>query len=152
VKVAYALDDMDMSKVFTKQHLPLKDDGGRTVKQKVPVCTSEIRELFRNWDCCKDHVVFFKEFKRVSPPWTYPTAQGNELKLWANYAAQRAKKLQAKYGKTGNELYKSIKSNVDTAVKNAVSRSTVEAFHASKPSLFNPKYALPVDNENHEKL
>jgi len=152
VKIAYALDDMDLSKVVTKQYVALKDDDGYTVKQKVPVCTSEIREIFRNWDHLADHVIFFKGFKRVPPPWNPATGTTQEVKLWADYAAKRANKLKAKYGKSNDKLYATVKSNVERAAQNFAPKPTLDAFHASKPSLFNPKYALPVDHTAHELL
>ncbi|CAE6734279.1 hypothetical protein R69927_02276 [Paraburkholderia domus] len=152
VKIAYALDDLTLLTVVTGAAINLRDPGGKSVKQKVPVCTSEIREIFRNWDYLKDHVVFFKDFKSVPPPWCAPTAQGNEIALWAKYAAARARKLQAKYDKTDNKLYKTVKNTVASAAQNNIPILTLRDFHASKPSAFNPRYALPVDNEAHENV
>ncbi|MBN3761795.1 hypothetical protein [Burkholderia sp. Ac-20365] len=150
IKIAYSLDDMNLSAVVRRDALSLRDEDGKSVKQKVPVCTSEIREIFRNWDYLEKHVVFFKDFKRVPPPWCIPTGTAADVKLWANYAAARAKKLQVKYGKANNKLYESVKNTVSEAAKNQIPPHTVRDFHLSKPSAFNPKYALPVDHEKHE--
>lgn len=152
VKIAYALDDMDLSKVVARDALSLRDEAGHSVKLKVPVCTSEIREIFRNWDYLEKHVVFFKEFKRVPPPWCAPTGSAQEIRLWARYAAARARKLQAKYDKSDNKLYATVKSTLANAAKDNIPMHTVRDFHLSKPSAFNPKYALPVDHVDHEKV
>jgi hypothetical protein len=151
-KIVYALDDMNLTNVVKGEHINLKDAGGSVTKKKVPVCTSEIREIFRNWDYLKNHVIFFKALKKVPPPWEQPTASMAEQKLWSKYAVKRAKALKDKYGKTDNKVYSAVKSNVERTCQDFAPKPTLDAFHLSKPSLFNPKYALPVDHEAHETL
>lgn len=100
--VAYCLDDLDIGAIVERKWLIKQDDtvlGFETDRataaqsgnfQKVPVCTTEVRELFRCWDWFGQslqngtpRVVFYRGFERTLPPWTSRTA---EQALWAAYA------------------------------------------------------------------
>ncbi|KPF48828.1 hypothetical protein D621_15645 [beta proteobacterium AAP51] len=66
-KIAYVLDDLNLTEVV-KKHARLLDPDSST-RRKVPVCTSEIREIFRRWDRLQDHVVFYRWFRKAPAPW-----------------------------------------------------------------------------------
>ena len=99
--VAYALDELDLSKVaylVAGGQYPLTsrarwDDSAKAIvsdtEAKIPVCSSELRELFRYWDYFNAHIVFFKGFWKVKAPWE----EGHYLAQWAAYAQHRAQKL-----------------------------------------------------------
>jgi hypothetical protein len=83
VWIRYMLDDLDLRVVATKAR----------VEEKVPVCTSELREVFRYWDYLSNYVTFYRDFCKVSPPWTAPTANPDTIQAWAAYADHRANKV-----------------------------------------------------------
>lgn len=106
-EIGYALDDLDLGLIsqyvdtsvlnvdtyalrmfqeeVTRQGLPVQE-------RKVPVCTSELREIFRYWDFFSDHVTFYQDFFVVDPPWLRP----QYAQAWSAYARHRAEKLRGK--------------------------------------------------------
>ena len=80
--IRYVLDDLNLEMAATKARV----DG------KVPVCTSELREMFRYWDSLDGDIQFYKEFRRVPPPWESPPATADAVRSWATYAAHLANK------------------------------------------------------------
>lgn len=82
--IHYALDGLDMSVVVSKASIYI---GSR---DKVPVCTSEIKELFRSWHYFKDKVFFYEKFKKVQPPWT------KDPILWGGYLNKRLDRMLIK--------------------------------------------------------
>ncbi|NBC32240.1 MAG: hypothetical protein GVY13_06135 [Alphaproteobacteria bacterium] len=86
-KVHYVLDEVNMDVVLDKT--TIKNSSDYT---KVPIVTSELRYLFRNWNYFKDmgKVLFYKKFQTVSPPWDVGTVP--ELRKWARYAVHRVTK------------------------------------------------------------
>lgn len=79
-RIFYALDGLDLNDVANKT---ARTVGG---KEKVPVCTSEIREIFRMWAFLKSHLTFYRDFVPADPPWT------RNLAAWSQYAKSRAAK------------------------------------------------------------
>ena len=80
-KVHYILDEVDMSVVLDKKDI--QNTSGYT---KMPIVSSELRYLFRNWNRYKGSgkVIFWKEFKDCKAPWD--TA---DKEKWAMYALDR---------------------------------------------------------------
>ena len=129
-KVTYALDDLEMGDVVSKQARQL--DNGRF---KVPVCTSELREIFRRWDVLDGDVFFFRDLMRVPPPWN-PHAPLDELQGWSAYAAARAAKLQATLP-AQSPLAASL-AQVATYHQQGRFAWAVGQYHASHPSALSP--------------
>jgi hypothetical protein len=84
--IHYILDGMDMKTIVDGTMVTNED----TQEKKVPICTSEIRYLFRNWNKFKDtyRVTFYKDYDWASPPW-YDTSDTYVIKRWAQYAVHR---------------------------------------------------------------
>lgn len=93
-RVVYLLDDLDLSMVaYRSSKSGIPDEariGTGPSEGKVPVCTTELREIFRNWDYFAAHLTFFCHFVACDPPW-----QGTPQREmpWARYAAHRAEQL-----------------------------------------------------------
>jgi hypothetical protein len=81
--IFYALDGLTLSDVAQGVHLDLK---GR--ESKVPVCTSELREIFRMWAYLQKHVTFYSHLNESKPPWEL-----SDQEQWSSYALKRARKL-----------------------------------------------------------
>lgn len=87
-KIHYALDGITNSIVASKRAI---DIPGRDIAvPKVPVCTSELRELFRMWNFFRDHTKFYLNFEEIGPLWQ--TCPSEEKKVWAEYASKLATK------------------------------------------------------------
>jgi hypothetical protein len=120
--IAYALDGMDLGLVARR--------GARALgsgSMKVPVCTSEIRELFRNWDRFKDYVKFFEDFQEVDAPWERTA----DIDIWADYARRSATKIRDAYGDIGN-----TGDNMQAVIDKTASFGAVRSFHNSFPSIY----------------
>jgi hypothetical protein len=90
--VFYALDGLDLSMVvdLVTDTGALRDTvkvGKTAEEKKVPVCTSELRELFRYWDELRNHVFFFENFVEVKPPW-----EQSNVDKWGTYAVLRPRR------------------------------------------------------------
>ena len=83
VRVHFALDEINPKDVLEKKLFPEKPGSA---DHKIPITTSELRALFRNWGSARDHVLFYDKQSRVPPPW-----EANP-KDWALYAQQRCAK------------------------------------------------------------
>jgi len=101
--VIYALDEIDLPAVAESRTLEITDtvSGSGKKKIKVPVCTSELREIFRAQDKLEsDHplsgVKFFKELMPVDAPWGKGRSE-EELKSWAEYALHLTRKMLIKF-------------------------------------------------------
>lgn len=81
--IHYALDGLTAEHVVNKTALPI---AGRepTLGNKVPVCTSELRELFRMWNFFREKTYFYRGFRLVQPMWV--TCAPEDKKKWAEYA------------------------------------------------------------------
>jgi len=84
--VHYSLDGLNLAVIARNEAIQV---AGR--KAKVPICTSEIRELFRKWDLFKNNVIFYKKLQICDTPWG--PSQSDEIKAaWATYALELAQK------------------------------------------------------------
>lgn len=81
-QIHYALDGMTLADVAGQVHRPLDQHTS-----KVPVCTSELRELFRMWPYFRNEVTFYFGLNIVQPPW-----DTDSINVWAAYASARAQK------------------------------------------------------------
>ena len=133
-KVAYVLDDLDLTEVVEKKARLLDPD--HSSRRKVPVCTSEIREIFRRWDMLKDHVVFFRWFRKAPAPWESDYFDRHAYRNWSGYAKQRAAKLAGKLGTTDPRRAQLLKVGQDHDAGNFF--AAIDGFHACKPSTLTP--------------
>nr|WP_294976428.1 hypothetical protein [uncultured Pseudomonas sp.] len=83
----YVLDGIDMAAVANKT----------VIQNKVPICTSELRYIFRNWYYFKERgtLIFLRKFQRCQAPWEENPA------LWAAYAEAVVGKYLASAEATG---------------------------------------------------
>jgi hypothetical protein len=86
-KVHYILDGVDMSVVLDKK--TVTNSSGY---DKIPIVSSELRYLFRNWSRFKStgKVLFWKDYKTCPAPWV--AASASDLAGWAEYALDRLQK------------------------------------------------------------
>lgn len=90
--ILYALDDLDLIKIPFRTQFEERNTSGTVTFSKIPVCTTELREIFRYWDYYQKYVVFFNDFHQVTPPWEAPIANGDMIQGWARYASHLAEK------------------------------------------------------------
>jgi hypothetical protein len=82
-RIFYALDGLALSDVAQGAHRALD-----STRSKVPVCTSELREIFRMWAFLQKHVQFYLHLKKSDPPWKL-----SDQEQWSAYAVERSKKV-----------------------------------------------------------
>jgi len=82
VRVHFVLDKIEMKDVLGKTVFPSTDKSYTLI----PITTSELRTLFRNWDSAAGHVLFYLDQKRVKAPWDTEPAG------WIEYAKRRCAK------------------------------------------------------------
>lgn len=128
--IAYALDDLNLDEVVNKTARQL--ENGRF---KVPVCTSELRELFRRWDYCSQWVIFFEDLHRVNPPW-HPDRGWSALQGWAKYASERAAKLASQVGDR-HARHAALLQVTQWYDGNRYAEA-IQAFHLAGPSTISP--------------
>lgn len=88
-KIHYILDGIDIGKVITRATVSNKS------YEKTPICSSELRFLFRNWQAYKSSVQFWKKYDHADPPWYDDKTD----ELWAAYALARILKGYARRAK-----------------------------------------------------
>jgi hypothetical protein len=82
-RIFCALDGLTLSEVAQGAHRAL--DRSRS---KVPVCTSELREIFRMWAFLQNHVTFYLHLENSEPPWKL-----SDKADWSAYAVKRDEKV-----------------------------------------------------------
>lgn len=82
-KIRFVLDNIDMKDVLAKTQF---QDASHPLK--VPITTSELRALFRNWKTTRGHVIFYRNQDVVQAPWDA------EPDVWHAYAEARYKKYE----------------------------------------------------------
>ncbi len=127
--VFYALDNLDIVKMADNSTHDEKDKKGNIVFSKVPICTSEVRELFRYWYFYKKNVIFCKNFRFCKPPWDSSIATHNVLKLWASYALKRANKILFLPGNLNKTLVKLLQLSVEKFYQGDYI-ATIEYYHS----------------------
>jgi hypothetical protein len=131
-RIAYALDDLDLGAVVARTAFPLETDPERG---KVPVCTSELREVFRRWDVCQHWVFFYEDLHGVPPPWDQSRGE-QAVQSWAAYAAARATKLALRLPQ-GHGL-SGMLNQVSTLHQNGQHVQAISTYHAAQPSSLGP--------------
>ncbi|MBV6785886.1 hypothetical protein [Xanthomonas euvesicatoria] len=131
--IAYVLDDLDLDTVAQRITVSERTDrlGEGTTERKVPVCTSELREIFRRWDYFVGYLTFYKAWKVSDPPW-YTHGRQN----WAMYAAHLAAKIVAKHPAEQHLVQKRLE--VDQAIQAGEPLQAIHRFHEMNPSRFLP--------------
>lgn len=124
-KVHYILDDIDQSVLLAKA--TITNGSGYT---KIPICTSEIRYLFRTWNRYQSgKVVFWQNYAQTSPPWK--THEMPYRARWAAYAVERLWKYRhktqtiatlAKFGTASEKDYRRLLVNVEKFIENNVKK------------------------------
>ncbi|PHQ80560.1 MAG: hypothetical protein COB66_04510 [Coxiella sp. (in: Bacteria)] len=84
--IIYALDDINP--IVAAKGMRVKVITGDAWKTKVPVCTTELRYLFRYWNHFCDGVKFVKALEVTQAPWDVADAQQD----WAKYTLHLARK------------------------------------------------------------
>lgn len=130
--IAYALDDLDLVAVVDKTAFELESQPGRF---KVPVCTSELREVFRRWDICSPWVLFYADLQRVPPPWD--DSRGLQaVQPWAAYAAARSTKLAD--GLSPMHLKTNMLREVSRLHAQGHYGQAILTYHSAQPSTLAP--------------
>lgn len=130
--IAYAIDDLNMNEVVSRTPRELDDSPGRF---KLPVCTSELREIFRRWDYLAGWVRFFVDLQQVRPPW-HRDRTADELRGWAAYAAARAAKLAQRL--PPQHVRQAELAQVQLRFQQNAYGQAIDLFHAAKPSELQP--------------
>lgn len=110
--VHYALDGINLDKLADETGRPGTVHLVQKNVDKVPVCTSEIRELFRMWNYFRREwrVWFYEELETAPAPWNYPGQQ----KGWAAYARHIAQKSITKLElDDSSPMYQSFQAVID---------------------------------------
>jgi hypothetical protein len=132
-KIFYALDELDLPRVaylvnagaYPATSRVRRDDQDKIVydaEGKIPVCSSELREIFRYWDYFQRHIVFFEGLYKTTAPWERP----EQADPWAAYAKHRAAKLLAAVGSSPRAG--SLKDRVDLC-QGASSAEAIHIYH-----------------------
>ena len=85
----YILDGMDIAAIVDKKRML----NSSTNLNKVPICTSEIRYIFRHWNrlAGTGRLLFYDKFNKVRAPWVNDAHMGT-WPSWADYAISRVNK------------------------------------------------------------
>jgi hypothetical protein len=128
--IAYVLDDLDLNTVAQRLRVEETTDklGPNTTERKVPVCTSELREIFRRWDFFVRHLTFYTNFVTCLEPWS-TTGQQH----WATYANHLAGKILVNH--PGAAV---ARAGVAQALNAGMYVQAIERFHEMKPSRYLP--------------
>lgn len=129
--IAYVLDDLDLNVVAQRLRVAETTDrlGANTTERKVPVCTSELREIFRRWDFFVEHLTFYTGFVVCDEPWS---AHGYS-QHWATYAVHLAAKVAQQHPHLA-----AASGDVQQAFNNGLYLQAIGRFHAMRPSRYLP--------------
>jgi hypothetical protein len=113
-KVHYVLDGIDMSDVVGKKAMALW-----TGTTGVPITTSELRYLFRNWyrlknDAAKGRIRFWMSYQPSIAPWD---ANPKEWLQYAKHRLEKRKAVLSKYGSLMASFDTSPQSDPASALK-----------------------------------
>lgn len=149
--IVYALDKMDLTAVATGAVLEISMPAEDRIKMKVPVCTSELREIFRNYDYYQHAVHFTSGLKKVSPPWLHDSCANS----WAEYALHLIRKLLILHNTLDTSDIGKVKFAIE-AYSNGDYASTIKLYHELNPSkylgiqklLFKKEKAKTISNSH----
>ena len=134
-KLHYILDGMDVDAIVKKDRMLNESTG----KHKVPICTSEVRYIFRHWNrlAATNRLLFYHDFDAVDAPWSNQKYQGTWAG-WAEYALHRYNKHQARVPSGVKKTRMAWAINAFTLGKNAITaRSVIDCFHGIPSALMN---------------
>lgn len=150
-RVVYLLDDLDLDKVaYLSGKSGIPDDArivGGPSDGKVPICTTEIREIFRNWDYFRAYLKFFKDFREAAPPWA--AVHGKERE-WAAYANHRARALLSSTHPLSTTQRGHLQACCDQHATSPA--QAIESFHLARPSLYSKGAAVHTVTTEPEAL
>jgi hypothetical protein len=137
--VAYLLDDLDLDKVAYLVVDNTIPDSARIVggpsDGKVPICSTEIRELFRNWDSLCHYVKFFEKMYACKAPWE----RSEFFAKWAAYAKHRAEKLlEAKRHEMPSGDVASFIRCIELT-GGGLHEKAIKTFHEAHPSMYGKR-------------
>ena len=142
-QITYSLDDMDLGAVANKQWrdwdknaFVSESDLTPTSNAKVPVCTTEIREIFRGWDFLKAHVTFYENFVRVDPPWE----RDADREVWGSYARLLARQMIKKHAAA--PLLGNVRANAEWCIASKKAVDAITRYHQCHASAFRGKHAV----------
>jgi hypothetical protein len=147
--LVYALDKLELSPIGRGEILHIKDSNNDQIKLKVPVCTSELREVFRNIDKFETNISYYKGLKKTSAPWEEGNAP-SLLQDWAEYAMHLTRSLLIQY--PGDVLCFNGASKMLTAWSKNEWELVIEVYKTIKPSeLYQPVLpSIQKHIKNHE--
>ena len=157
--VVYALDDLNLQAVADRLWLVDANDGSAIQFKtrvdaassagfrKVPVCTTELRELFRSWDhfggrltSTEKRVEFMRGFVPAPPPW-----ETSDQAVWAAYAERLTDKWFSKLPPLVQTTKKALADNVKSRRRGSDFKGAIDAYHALGIGEFKSNSrALPV--------
>jgi hypothetical protein len=130
----YILDGMDIQAIVDKKRML----NSSTKLHKVPICTSEIRYIFRHWNrlAATKRLLFYDKFDKVAAPWANNAHMGT-WPSWADYAISRADKHSHSIPVVKKRTFDAAVRdfNVSRSVSNA--RGVVAAFHSIPSACVN---------------
>lgn len=134
----YILDEMDIGTIVGKKML-INDT---TQAAKVPICTSELRYIFRHWNQIRDgSLKFYDGYQQCGAPWADTKWQRHRAD-WADYAIDRVKKYRTRIiASVGNASLLSAFDSAERMFKLGrvpiTAKKVIEAFHALPATLTN---------------
>lgn len=134
----YILDEMDVGTIVDKTML-LNDT---TNAKKVPICTSELRYIFRHWNHLKGgSLKFYDQYDECGAPWSDARWETHRAG-WADYAIARVTKFRDLIVKTmgGPALLHDFDQKVQqfrTLRAPVSAEKVITAFHALPATLTN---------------
>jgi hypothetical protein len=145
--IRYALDGLNLEWVAKKIRLA-KDGTQNAITGKLPICTTELRELFRCWDYFQSRVTFYKSFWTVMPPWSDPMASHAEREAWATYADRQARKILASLSPFAR--INSAWTEVNSAFEKNDYSGTIQRYHQMAPSRWGKTGPFHINNAQSE--
>ena len=103
---------------------------------KVPVCTTEIREIFRGWDFVKAHFTFYAGFTRIDAPWE----RAGDLEVWGSCARWLARHLIRKNATA--PLLGNVRANADGCIASKNAEDAISRYHQCHARVFRGKHAV----------
>lgn len=130
--IVYSLDGIDQTAVAAAAVFTIQQDGKE--KTKVPVCTTELRELFRLWDYFKGHVLFTEKLAKIDPPWVNNISTQKD---WAYYALHLARKILINEEVDG-KFIRHVALMLEK-IKEKDYAEVIRLYHSACPSLYGEK-------------
>lgn len=130
--IIYSLDGIDQKAVALAAVFTIQQDGKE--KTKVPVCTTELRELFRLWDYLGPNVLFTEKLSKVDPPWI---SNISTQKDWAYYALHLVRKILINE-KIDQNFLTSVAMMLKEIKKENYAK-VIQLYHNACPSLYGQR-------------